>query len=157
MIRKMHLMLAAALVVVASVGTAHAQLAGSCTVVIHNQGKITLNPSGTQLSSKNGGGSSVRATVTASNGALCSLVQPLLCYGVSAPPPLLFASSPLDGSVGTVFSSTYRVDSGAEMTGVSKTQLQNGSHNVEINMAASKAVGAFGAGEYRGEVIVRCE
>jgi hypothetical protein len=132
-------------------------LTGSCTVVVHNQGKIALNASGNKLSSKSGGGQSVLATVTSQAGLLCNLTQPLLCYGLSAPAPLVFASSPLDGSVGAVFTSTYRLDNGAETAGSARATLLDGAHNVEVHLDATKAVGAFGAGDYRAEVVIRCE
>ena len=131
-------------------------LLGNCTVVVQAPGKVTINAGLNSLSSKNSGGTRARATIT-TNSTLCVIATLLNCYAISTPPPLTFASSPSGANTGTVFSTSFYLNGGAERPGAVPVLVVNGQYNMEVDLTATKAVGLFPAGNYTGQVTLRCE
>lgn len=148
--------IAAGIVLLATAMNSQAALIGSCTIIVGAQGKMVTGVSLDTMSSTTSGGAQGRATVTASS-LLCAILRPLDCFTVSAPAPLLFTSAPSGGSLGTTFDSRYAVDGGAAQLGAIGQSVLNGTHNVDIDLTATKASGVFPQGNYRAEVTLRCE
>ncbi|WP_188394059.1 hypothetical protein [Mesorhizobium sp. SARCC-RB16n] len=135
---------------------AQGAIIGTCTIMVGASGTMTANPAIGILSSKQAGGSSANATVVASS-ALCSLLNLLDCYSVSAPAPAAFTSSPSGGGTNVTFATTYRLDSGVSTAGSTTQKLVNGTHTVQVDLTATKSSGIFPAGNYQGMVTVLCE
>ena len=119
-------------------------------------GTMTANPTIGILGSTQAGGQSAGATITASS-LLCSLLNLLDCYSVSAPAPAAFTSAPSGGGTNVNFATAYRLDSGASTAGSTTQKLTNGTHTVQVDLTATKSSGIFPAGSYQGMVTVRCE
>lgn len=135
---------------------AAAQLIGSCTIVVHNQGTLKNNPAITVLGSKQAGGSPVAATITP-NSLVCSLLNLIDCYSVSAPAPASFVLAPGNGGANVGFASVFRLNGGSELPGNTPVKVQNGTHQVQVDLTATKSSGVFTAGDYRAELLLRCE
>lgn len=136
---------------------APAAIIGTCTIMVGASGTMKANPAINTLSSKQAGGSSASATVVASS-LLCSLLDLLDCYSVSAPPPAVFSSAPSGGGTNVTFTSVFRLDgSGADVSGSVPQRVANGTHPMQIDLTATKSSGIFPAGSYQGTVTVRCE
>ncbi|RUY82501.1 hypothetical protein EN964_29440, partial [Mesorhizobium sp. M7A.F.Ca.CA.001.10.2.1] len=71
---------------------AQAAIIGTCTIMVGASGTMKANPAISILGSKQAGGSSASATVVASS-LLCSILNLLDCYSVSAPAPAAFSSA----------------------------------------------------------------
>lgn len=109
------------------------------------------------LGSKQAGGSSAGATITASS-LLCTILNLLDCYSVSALAPAAFISAPNGGDTNVSFASVFRLDgSGLDIPGSSPQKLTNGTHTIQVDLTATKSPGIFPAGSYQAEVTVRCE
>jgi len=107
--------------------------------------------------SKQSGGSSATATITASS-LLCTLLDLLDCYSVSAPAPAAFTSAPSGGNTNVTFASVFRLDgSGVDNPGSSPQRVSNGTHSLQVDLTATKSSGIFPAGNYQGTVTVLCE
>ncbi|WP_348643327.1 hypothetical protein [Mesorhizobium sp. B2-7-1] len=136
---------------------AQAAIIGTCTVIIGASGTMKLNPSINIFGSKQADGSSAGATITA-NSTLCSILNLLDCYTVSAPAPVAFTSAPSGGDTNVTFASVFRLDgSGLDVSGSSPQKLNNGTHTMQVDLTATKSPGIFPAGNYQAQVTVRCE
>ncbi|TIP04662.1 MAG: hypothetical protein E5X76_05750 [Mesorhizobium sp.] len=136
---------------------AQAAIIGTCAIVIGASGTMKSNPAIDILGSKQAGGSSAGATITA-NSTLCSILNLLDCYTVSAPAPIAFTSAPSGGDNNVSFASVFRLDgSGVDILGSSPQKLTNGTHTIQVDLTATKSSGIFPAGSYQAEVTVRCE
>lgn len=136
---------------------AQAAIIGTCTIMVVASGTMTANPAIGILGSKQPGGSSASATIVASS-LLCTLVNLLDCYSVSAPAPATFSSAPSGGGTNVSFTSVYRLDgSGGDIDGSVPQRVTNGTHPMQVDLTATKSSGVFPAGTYQGTVTVRCE
>jgi len=136
---------------------AHAAIIGTCTIMIGASGTMKANVNINTFGSKQAGGSSASATIVA-NSLLCTLLNLLDCYSVSAPAPGAFTSAPSGGGTNVSFATVYRLDgSGADVAGSSSQRLTNGTHTLQVDLTATKSPGIFPAGSYQGMVTVRCE
>ncbi|BCG78339.1 hypothetical protein MesoLj113b_18810 [Mesorhizobium sp. 113-3-3] len=136
---------------------ASAAIIGTCTIVVGASGTMKANPGLNVFGSKQAGGSSAGATITASS-LLCTLLNLLDCYSVSAPAPASFSSAPSGGGTNVTFVSVFRLDgSGADINGSVPQRVVNGTHPMQIDLTATKSSGIFPAGTYQGTVTVRCE
>lgn len=135
---------------------APAAIIGTCTIMVGGSGTMTANPTINILGSMQAGGQSAGATINASS-LLCSLLNLLDCYSVSAPAPAAFTSSPSGGGTNVSFATAYRLDSGVSTPGSTTQKLVNGTHTVQVDLTATKSSGIFPAGSYQGMVTVRCE
>lgn len=130
---------------------------GTCTIMVGASGTMKANVNINTLGSKQAGGSSATATITA-NSLLCTLLNLLDCYSFSAPAPAAFSSAPSGGDTNVTFSTVYRLDgSGTDTPGGSSQRLPNGTHTVQVDLTATKSPGIFPAGTYQGTVTVLCE
>jgi hypothetical protein len=136
---------------------AQAAIIGTCTIMVGASGTMKANLNINTFGSKQAGGSSATATIVA-NSLLCSLLNLLDCYSVSAPAPIAFTSAPSAGNTNVTFATVYRLDgSGADVSGSSPQKLTNGTHSLQVDLTATKSPGIFPAGSYQGTVTVRCE
>ncbi|PBB26096.1 MULTISPECIES: hypothetical protein [unclassified Mesorhizobium] len=136
---------------------APAAIIGTCTIMVGASGTMTANPAISILGSKQAGGSSASATVVASS-LLCTLLNLLDCYSVSAPAPAAFSSAPSGGGTNVTFASVFRLDgSGVDINGSVPQRVTNGTHALQVDLTATKSSGVFPAGTYQGIVTVRCE
>ncbi|TPJ80934.1 hypothetical protein [Mesorhizobium sp. B2-6-2] len=136
---------------------AQAAIIGTCTIMIGASGTMKSNPSINIFGSRQAGGSSAGATIIA-NSTLCSILNLLDCYTVSAPAPIAFTSAPSGGDTDVSFASVFRLDgSGLDNPGSSPQKLANGTHTIQVDLTATKSPGIFPAGSYQAEVTVRCE
>ncbi|MDX8477369.1 hypothetical protein RFN28_02610 [Mesorhizobium sp. VK24D] len=134
-----------------------AAIVGTCTIVIGASGTMKANPAINIFGSKQAGGSSATATITA-NSVLCTLFNLIDCYSVSAPAPLAFTSAPSGGDTNVTFDTLFRLDGSAvDIPGSSPERVINGTHSIEVDLTATKSPGIFPAGNYQGTVTVRCE
>lgn len=139
-----------------SSGVAQAAIIGTCTITVVNTGTMTMNGALNVLGSGEAGGNAAIVTVEPDS-LVCSILNLLDCYGLSAPPPAAFLSAPAGGGDSVTYASTYAVDGGAPVNGVTTTRLINGNYTVAVDLTASRAAGAFPAGAYQAQVTVRCE
>ncbi|WP_192183387.1 hypothetical protein [Mesorhizobium amorphae] len=136
---------------------AQSAIIGTCTIMIGASGTMTPNPAINIFGSKQAGGSSAGATITASS-LLCTILNLLDCFSVSAPPPIAFTSAPSGGDTNTTFATVFRLDgSGTDIPGSSPQRVTNGTHTIQVDLTATKSSGIFPAGNYQGMVTVRCE
>ena len=136
---------------------AHAAIIGTCTIIIGASGTMKSNPSINIFGSKQAGGSSAGATITASS-LLCTILNLIDCYSVSAPAPIAFTSAPSGGDTNVSFASVFRLDgSGLDNPGSAPQKLTNGTHTIQVDLTATKSPGIFPAGSYQAQVTVRCE
>jgi hypothetical protein len=136
---------------------APAAIIGTCTIVIGASGTMKVNPAINIFGSRQAGGSSANAVITASS-LLCSVLNLLDCYSVSAPAPVAFTSAPSGGGTNVTFSTVYRLDgSGLDNAGSVPQRVTNGTHPIQVDLTATKSPGIFPAGSYQGTVTVRCE
>lgn len=118
---------------------------------------MKANPAINIFGSRQAGGSSATATITASS-LLCTILNLLDCYSVSAPAPIAFTSAPSGGDANVTFDTVFRLDgSGADIPGSSPQRVTNGTHTIQVDLTATKSAGIFPAGNYQGMVTVRCE
>ena len=113
-----------------------AAIIGTCTIMIGASGTMEPNPAINIFSSRQAGGSSAGATITASS-LLCSILNLLDCFSVSAPPPIAFASAPSGGDTNVTFTSVFRLDgSGIDNTGSVPQRVVNGTHTMQVDLTA---------------------
>lgn len=137
-------------------GQAQAAIIGTCTITVVNAGTMTTNSTLNVLASNQAGGNAAVVTVEPDS-LVCSILNLLDCYGLSAPPPAAFLSAPAGGGDGVTYASTYAVDGGAPVNGAVATRLINGTYTVAVDLAANRGSGTFPAGNYQAQVTVRCE
>ncbi|MGB6119066.1 MAG: hypothetical protein WBF87_12680 [Mesorhizobium sp.] len=139
-----------------------AALIGSCSITVHQPGKLVANANLTQLSSKQAGGSPVTATIRTML-SLClqldivDLLDRLECFQVTVPPPVSLSASPAGLAGGVMLGTSYSINGGPERPGLWATTISNGTFNVRIDMTADTTHGLFPAGAYRGQTVIRCE
>lgn len=134
-----------------------AAIIGTCTIVIGASGTMKPNPAINIFGSKQAGGSSAGATITASS-LLCTILNLIDCFSVSAPAPIAFTSAPSGGDTNVTFATVFRLDgSGTDIPGSSPQRVINGTHTMQVDLTATKSPGIFPAGSYQGTVTVRCE
>lgn len=135
---------------------AQAAIIGTCTITVVNAGTMTTNGALNVLASNQAGGNAAVVTVEPDS-LVCSILNLLDCYGLSAPPPAAFLSAPAGGGDSVTYASSYAVDGGAQVSGAVVTRLVNGTYTVAVDLTASRAAGTFPAGSYQAQVLVRCE
>lgn len=136
---------------------AGAAIVGTCTIVVGSTGTMKANPAINIFGSKQSGGSSATATITTSS-LLCTLLNLLDCYSVSAPAPIAFTSAPSGGNTNVTFATVFRLDgSGVDISGSSPQRVANGTHSIQVDLTATKSPGIFPAGNYQGTVTILCE
>lgn len=134
---------------------AQAAIIGTCTINVQSTGTLSPNPTINVFGSTQAGGSAASVSVTTSS-VLCSILNLLDCYGLSAPAPVNFLSAPSGGDANVTFASTYTVD-GVPYGGSTITRVSNGTRIVPVNLTATKSTGIFPAGTYQAQVVFRCE
>ena len=67
-------------------GQAQAAIIGTCTITVVNAGTMTTNSALNVLASNQAGGNAAVVTVEPDS-LVCSILNLLDCYGLSAPPP----------------------------------------------------------------------
>jgi hypothetical protein len=155
--RRINRVLLAAAVLAAPGLPARAAIVGTCTIMIGASGTMKVNSTLDVFGSRQSGGSSASATITASS-LLCTLLNLLDCYSVSAPAPASFSSAPGGGDANVNFASVYRLDgAGIDTSGSVPQRLTNGTHTIQVDLTATKSSGIFPAGSYQGAITVRCE
>ncbi|MBO6718048.1 MAG: hypothetical protein JJ913_08845 [Rhizobiaceae bacterium] len=135
---------------------ASSAIIGTCTILIQNNGTLAVNPAIDVLSSLQAGGNAARVTVEPDS-LVCSILNLLDCYRLSAPPPVAFVTAPAGGGDTVSFASTYRIDGGAAISGATTTRLINDTYSVDVDLTATRAAGIFPTGSYQAQVTVRCE
>lgn len=145
-----------AVALMGSVNAAHAvdanarfggAVSNSCTLTAGSDGVLVPSLESDVLSSEGGSGSA--ATVTALATARGFTVQTIA--------PTAFTTG---DSTGVTFASKYSVSgstTAANVAGTTATTLNRGSHQVAVNLSATKASGVFANGSYAATVTVRCE
>ena len=126
----------------------NADVSNTCAITIVDAGILTTNVGQTQLSSTNAGGQAGSATLAVTSAA----------YSVSVNAPTVFDTAPATAGVST-FAASYGT-TGATVLAAGQTTakpLSVGTTNVSVNMAATKATGAFPTGTYAATVVLRCE
>ena len=136
---------------------APAAIIGTCTIMVGASGTMKANPGLNVFGSKQAGGSSADATITASS-LLCTLLNLLDCYSVSAPAPASFSSAPSGGGTNVNFSTVYRLDgTGADTSGSVPQRVVNGTHTIQVDLTTTKSNNIFPTNSYQNTVTVRCE
>lgn len=148
------LMAAAALL--AAPAPASSALIGTCTIMVDSNGTITVNPALNVLGSRQAGGQA--ATVRVNPQSLVCIILALLdCYSISTPPSATFLAAPAGADANTSFSSIFKINGGADISGNTPVVVPNGTKTLQIDLTATKSTGIFPAGSYQAQVIVRCE
>lgn len=122
----------------------------SCAILVSKPGTIVSSPDNMTLASNLAGGAPGTADIVTSNGS----------YSASIDTVTGFSSQPPGGSANTDFSSTYSgtgATAFAETPGNIPVQLKKGTTRVEANFIATRTAGPFPAGNYKGELVLRCE
>jgi hypothetical protein len=135
---------------------ASAAIIGTCTIMVQNAGTLAANPAINVLGSHLPGGNAAVVTVEPDS-LVCSILNLLDCYGLSAPPPVAFVSAPAGGGDNVSYASTYSVNGGPAASGATVTRLVNGAYAVAIDLVATRSSGIFPVGSYQAQVTVRCE
>lgn len=121
-----------------------------CAVVIGSDGLLASSPEADELSSVSYGGRAGQAEVVASNSS----------YTLSIDRPLGFSLAPIGANDSVVIKTSF---SGFGATSFSATpgnipvRLKQGSTTLSINLEATKTSSLFPAGQYRAEIVLRCE
>ncbi len=121
-----------------------------CQILVLNPGVLAPSADFLELSSKQAGGSAGIAELTATNGS----------FWLSTDAPTGFTTMPTGGDTGVVFSSTYQTSGDTttpETPGTTSTKLKRGVTQASVHMIANRSGSVFPAGNYSGEVTVRCE
>lgn len=127
-----------------------ANVTSTCVLTLGTPGTLGANADFSQLSSKNAGGAAGTVTALATGTG----------FQLSAIAPSSFSVAPTGGDDNVSFSASYEANgatSVGEVLGTVTSALNFGLTNVNVNLAANKSAGAFPAGAYTAEVIVRCE
>lgn len=135
---------------------ANAAIIGTCTIVVQNPGTLDHNPGINILSSTQGAGAPALVQVKP-NSLVCVVLSLLDCYSISSHAPTSFVVAPGTGGVNVGFATSFRLNGGMNHPGNTPVKVPNGTYNMEIDLTATKNSGVFSAGQYRAEVVVRCE
>jgi hypothetical protein len=121
-----------------------------CAVIVSSDGQLAPSPEADELSSTSYGGRAGQAEVVASNSS----------YTLAIDAPLGFSLAPSGANDSLVMKASY---SGFGATSFSMTpgnipvRLKQGSTTLSINLEATKTNSLFPAGQYRAEIVLRCE
>lgn len=121
-----------------------------CQIIVTRNGTMTPNVGATGLSSRNAGGLSGAAEVTASNAS----------FALVAEAPAGFAIGPAGASQDVVFAAAISGSGSTsflEMPGNTPVRLKRGVTVVEAQLTATRLSGALPAGHYRADMVLRCE
>ncbi|MGI9350248.1 MAG: hypothetical protein ACR2O3_01690 [Rhizobiaceae bacterium] len=122
-----------------------------CQILLARTGTITPSPDYLELSSKQAGGITGQARITATNSSFSI---------VSVDAPGTFNAMPTSGDTGVSFTASY-LTSGAtntgETDGTTGTRLRRGDTLVDVHLVATRVGSVFPAGNYNAEVTIRCE
>jgi hypothetical protein len=125
-----------------------------CAILVNNDGRLGVNATQRQLSSKLTGGAAASADIVSTTNFFIS--------AIAAP---TFAIAPVGGNTNTTMQSRY---SGASVTngrtfterlGTSRIRLRTGPSRTRltVHLIANRTGSSFPAGAYRGVVTLRCE
>lgn len=125
-----------------------------CAILVNNDGRLGVNATQRQLSSKLVGGAAASADIVSTTNFFIS--------AIAAPN---FALAPAGGNTNTTMQSRY---SGASVTngrtfterlGTSRVRLRTGPSRTRltVHLIANRTGSSFPAGAYRGVVTLRCE
>lgn len=144
--------------VLAAVAPAFALAApgGTCTIVLGASGTLKPDALLSSLGTKNAGGVSARATVTASNSS-CVVTIPSTCFQLTVVPPSSFMSAPANGNVNVSFQASMTVAGSSSLLNILSLLIVNGSTLFDLDLKATKSSGMFSAGAYQAEEVLRCE
>lgn len=121
-----------------------------CQVIVRQHGALHQNVDATELSSTASMGLAGRAEVSTSNSS----------YYVGLDTPLGFSMVPNGGNGNVQFKTAFS-GSGAtsffSTPGENRVKLKRGKTDLEVNFQAKKLSGSFPAGQYRADVVLRCE
>lgn len=121
-----------------------------CAIVVTQGGQLRASPDNMTLSSQIMGGQAGTAEVVATNGA----------YSLSIDQNAGFSTQPAGGSANTTFSSTFSATGAtnfADTPGQIPQKIKQGTTQVETNFIATRTNDPFPAGNYTGELVLRCE
>jgi hypothetical protein len=126
-----------------------------CAIIVNNDGRLGVNPTQRQLSSKLTGGQAASADIVSTTN-----------YFISAIAAPTFAIAPAGGNTNTTLVSRYsgqnisRGRTFAERLGTSRVRLRTGPSRTRLTVhliANRTGATSFPAGAYRGVVTLRCE
>lgn len=121
-----------------------------CEIIVTRNGTIAPNVGASVLSSSGAGGLSGTAQITTTNAS----------FSLVAETPAGFALGPVGGSQDVVFAASVS-GSGAttflQQPGNVPVRLKRGTTQVDAGLTASRLAGAFPAGHYRADLVLRCE
>jgi hypothetical protein len=121
-----------------------------CEIIVTRNGMLVPNVGATVLGSANPGGLSGAAEVTATNSS----------FSLTAETPIGFAIGPVGASQDVTFSATVSGNGATAFLaepGNIPVRIKKGTTSIEANLTATRISGAFPAGHYRADMILRCE
>src|SRR5690606_23946260 len=125
-------------------------VSATCQITIDSGGVLGASADLMTLSTTEAGGSAGAATIQASDAS----------FQVAAVAPASFTAAPAEGNTGITFATFYSASgatAAANVDGSVPTALEAGLTNVSVDLQATKADGAFPAGEYSADVTITCE
>lgn len=121
-----------------------------CAIIVSQNGILRPNIENTELSSRQMGGAPGVASVVATRSS----------YDISIDQTIGFTNAPAGGGDNTAFSATYSGYGAAnfiETPGDVPVGIKKGTTTVETHFIATRTADAFPAGNYAGELVLRCE
>lgn len=125
----------------------NADVQNTCAITVVDAGTLTANVGQTVLSSENAGGSAGTATIVTTSAA----------YQISVNAPTVFSTVPVGGAADTFAAKYSTTGDSAYVDQTGANPLATGTHNVSVDLAASKTTGSFPTGLYAATVVLRCE
>lgn len=127
-------------------------VSNTCVITVGSSGTLGVSTDFATLGSTQAGGAPGSASVLATGSG----------FSLSADAPTAWDSAPTTGGSNVTFASTYSSTGptvATNVAGTTATALNRGTHNVAINMSATKNVSGetFEAGSYSATVVLRCE
>lgn len=122
----------------------------TCAVIIGNGGVLAATPEAMELSSRSFGGAPGSAEVVTDTGS----------FSLQIDTPLGFSNAPAGGNDGVTFHASYSgfgVTSFSETPGNIPVRLKNGQTSIQAHLWATRTSSPFPAGQYRAELVLRCE
>ena len=123
---------------------------GYCSISISEDGQLFTSPDSSQLSSQGFGGRPGRAQIATNRRK----------FRISIDPPFGFTVAPNGGNNGVIFT-TYMSGSGAtnftNRPGGNSRRLKRGVTTITADLVADRSGQPFPAGQYRAELVLRCE
>ncbi len=121
-----------------------------CEIIVTRNGMLVPNVGATVLGSGNPGGLAGAAEVTATNSS----------FSLTAETPIGFAIGPVGASQDVTFTATVSGNGATAFLaepGNVPIRIKKGTTSIEANLTATRISGAFPAGHYRADMILRCE